>query len=81
MNRFFKINIIFNGRNDMLYFDSMNIEMVNGKKMLEYLIERRMLIRNIRYENEVSELNVKNYQSFGELKKKLCKKYCLRMML
>jgi hypothetical protein len=40
---------------------------------------KRTIIRQINYGNGKYEICMKNYQTFGKLKKKLCEKYCLGM--
>jgi hypothetical protein len=45
---------------------------LNENEVMDYLKE-------INYENGVLEVSMKNNQTFGKLKKKLCKRFCLEV--
>jgi hypothetical protein len=42
-------------------------------------MEKRTIVKKINYDNGSIEINMKNYQSVGKLKKKLRRKFCLGM--
>jgi hypothetical protein len=58
-------------------YDDLKIEMLNDNEVMGYLMEKKIVFKRNNYGNGVLEVSMKNYQSFGKLKKKFCKRYCL----
>jgi hypothetical protein len=79
-NRFmkeYKMRLIFKDLSSTMYCNDMKLEMFCGETLRGYVMENKFIFKKINYKNGAVDMAIENQSTIGDLKKKLCKCYCL----
>jgi hypothetical protein len=68
---------VFNGFKDTTYCREMKLELFEKETLKGYVLERKFILKKVRFSNGCFDVSIEDCRSIGQLKKKICKCYGL----
>jgi hypothetical protein len=73
----YKMYPIFDDLDNSIYCNDMKLVLFCGETIKGYIMEREYITKRVLYKNRKVDMVIENCRTIGDLKKRLCKGYCL----